>query len=43
MAVRTQGRGMTMTVTFDIRGFKQLAERYNSQLNWIKQQENTGN
>ena len=37
MAVRTQGRGGPLTVTFDIRGFKQLAERFNSQLNWIKQ------
>jgi hypothetical protein len=37
MAVRTQGRTGPLTVTFDIRGFKQLAERFDTQLNWIKQ------
>ena len=36
MAVRTHGQQRALTVTFDVTGFKQLAERYNSQLNWIK-------
>ena len=39
MAVRTSGQKGTLTVLFDITGFKQLAEKYNSQLNWIKQDE----
>jgi hypothetical protein len=37
MAVRTTSKKGTLTVIFDITGFKQLAEKYNSQLNWIKQ------
>jgi hypothetical protein len=36
MAVRTTGQKGTLTVLFDITGFKQIAEKYNSQLNWIK-------
>jgi len=39
MAVRTNGQKGTLTVLFDVTGFKQLVNRYNSQLNWIKQDE----